>query len=235
MTFPVGPINLLEFTATLQLQRRLRPGEAALRRGVELPRQLHVRQEHVGLAVVPIGGDGVRGRAGQLQPRERVGSGRLRHPAPVRRQRDLPAAVHASGPSGASVLARLGSWLARRLADRGDSPDAERLPVHDQRLRRHGQRGRAAEREPGAGERRPGRIAGPARRPAQRPTAGSTRPRSPRRRPIPSATRAGTRCTVPACRRRISRCSGISVWRGRRSSSSARKRSTSSTTRTRHA
>ena len=75
MTFPVGPINLLEFTARssynagyVQAKRRLADGLSFLANYTYAP-------QHVGLAVVPIGGDGAGSAAGQLQPRRRVGSG----------------------------------------------------------------------------------------------------------------------------------------------------------------
>jgi hypothetical protein len=60
MTFPVGPINCSSSpdapSNALYVQAKRR-----LAGGLSYPRQLHVREEHDGLAVIPVAGDGARG------------------------------------------------------------------------------------------------------------------------------------------------------------------------------
>jgi hypothetical protein len=70
MTFPVGPINLLEFTARSNYNAGYVQAKRRLVARVEFPGQLHVRQEPVRLTIVPIAWHGARGCAGPVQPRK---------------------------------------------------------------------------------------------------------------------------------------------------------------------
>ena len=90
-------------------------------------------------------------------------------------QRDLQGSVsrrRAASPRGEKIAAR----RVRRMAGVPDLSVAERLSVHGQRLRRHGKRRLAPERQPDPRQRRPRRLAGVAR--TRTPRCGSTRRRS---------------------------------------------------------
>ena len=107
MTFPVGPINLLEFTAHSNYNAGYVQAKRRLVRRVELPGQLHVRRR-----ACPTHRRSDRRRWNPRSPQDSFdlaaewGPAGLRHPSPVCRQPDLPDPAHVgSASAGAEPFA----------------------------------------------------------------------------------------------------------------------------------
>ena len=183
------------------VQRRLRPGQAATRQRSELPCQLHVLEQHDRFAVVPLGSHGARGAAGQLQPRCRLGAGRVRHPSSLRRRSLIYRIRFSRRRSEADAWRRaaqrvLGDWQVA-VIHQGQSGFPFTISVFGDTANA----GALLNVNPVRANVVPGRFAVSARRTSGAPTGGSTPPPSRRPRHSPSATPGGTACRGPDCQK----------------------------------